>query len=89
MADPILSIITTVYNVRDYLPQTVQSILAQSFTDFELLLVDDGCPYGGGALCDQLAKLDPRIRVIHKPNGGPDLPPMRGWTKPGGGMWAL
>lgn len=71
MADPILSIITTVYNVRDYLPQTVQSILAQSFTDFELLLVDDGCPYGGGALCDQLAKLDPRIRVIHKPNGGP------------------
>ena len=55
MADPILSIITTVYNVRDYLPQTVQSILAQSFTDFELLLVDDGCPYGSGALCDQLA----------------------------------
>ena len=68
---PTLSIITTVYRVRDYLPQTVASILNQTFTDFELILVEDGCPDGCGALCDQLAQQDKRIRVIHKPNGGP------------------
>ena len=68
---PKVSIITSVYNARDYLPITVDSILAQTFTDFELLLVEDGSPNGCGALCDELAKRDPRIRVFHKPNGGP------------------
>ncbi len=68
---PTLSIITTVYNAKDYLPRTVRSILAQTFTDFELILVEDGSPNGCGELCDQLALTDPRIRVIHKPNGGP------------------
>lgn len=68
---PTISIITTVYDAKDYLPLTVQSILAQSFSDFELILVEDGSPNGCGELCDQLAKTDPRIRVVHKPNGGP------------------
>ena len=68
---PTISIVTTVYDARDYLPRTVQSILAQTFTDFELLLVEDGSPNGCGALCDELARTDPRIRVFHKPNGGP------------------
>ena len=68
---PKISIITNVYDAKDYLPKTVQSILAQTFTDFELLLVEDGSPNGCGELCDELAKLDPRIRVFHKPNGGP------------------
>lgn len=70
-AHPKISIITSVYNARDYLPRTVASILAQTFTDFELLLVEDGSPNGCGELCDELAKTDPRIRVFHKPNGGP------------------
>lgn len=68
---PAISIITTVYDAKDYLPLTVQSILAQSFSDFELILVEDGSPNGCGELCDQLAKTDPRIRVVHKKNGGP------------------
>lgn len=72
MADsPKISIITSVYNTQDYLARTVQSILAQTFTDFELLLVDDGSPDNSGALCDELAKTDSRIRVFHQPNGGP------------------
>lgn len=68
---PRLSIITTVYDAKDYLPATVQSILAQTFADFELLLVEDGSPNGCGELCDELAKQDARIRVFHKSNGGP------------------
>ena len=68
---PLISIITTVYDAKDYLPLTVKSILAQTFTDFELILVEDGSPNGCGELCDELAKTDGRIRVVHKPNGGP------------------
>ena len=68
---PVISVITTVYDAKEYLPRTVASILAQTFTDFELLLVEDGSPNGCGELCDALAQTDPRIRVFHKPNGGP------------------
>ncbi len=68
---PAISIITTVYDAKDYLPLTVESILAQTFADFELILVEDGSPNGCGELCDELAKTDGRIRVVHKPNGGP------------------
>ena len=68
---PTISIITTVYDAKEYLPLTVQSILDQSFSDFELILVEDGSPNGCGELCDQLALTDARIRVVHKPNGGP------------------
>lgn len=68
---PVISIVTTVYDAKDYLPATVKSILGQTFRDFELLLVEDGSPNGCGELCDELAKTDPRIRVFHKPNGGP------------------
>ena len=68
---PTISIITTVYDAKEYLPATVASILAQTFADFELILVDDGSPNGCGVLCDALAAQDGRIRVLHKPNGGP------------------
>lgn len=68
---PEISIITTFYDAVDYLPLTVKAILASTFTDFELLLVDDGGPNNAGAVCDELAKTDSRIRVFHKPNGGP------------------
>ena len=62
----------------------MRSILAQSFTDFELLLVEDGSPNGCGELCDELAKTDPRIRVFHKENGGPASALNVGWTMPAG-----
>ena len=69
MDHPKISIITTVYKTGHYLPLTVQSILAQTFTDFELLLVDDGSPDNSGEVADALAKTDARIRVFHKENG--------------------
>ena len=64
MDHPKISIITTVYKTGHYLPLTVQSILAQTFTDFELLLVDDGSPDNSGEVADALAKTDARIRVL-------------------------
>ena len=68
---PKISIISTVYNTGPYLRPAVESILAQTFTDFELLLVDDGSHDGSAAVCDALAQEDARIRVFHQPNGGP------------------
>ncbi len=65
-----ISVIVPVYKVEAYLDRCVSSILAQSFPDFELILVDDGSPDSCGALCDGYAKTDPRIHVIHQENGG-------------------
>ena len=65
-----ISVIVPVYNVEPYLRRCVDSILAQTFTDFELILVDDGSPDNCGAICDEYAEKDGRIRVIHKENGG-------------------
>lgn len=65
-----LSIIVPVYNVVEFLPQCVESILAQTYTDFELILADDGSTDGSGALCDRLALRDSRIRVLHQENSG-------------------
>ncbi len=64
------SIIVPIYNVEKYLDDCVKSILNQKFTDFELILVDDGSPDNCGAMCDDYAKTDERVKVIHKPNGG-------------------
>ena len=68
---PKISVITTVYDAKEYLPLTIKSILAQTHRDLELILVDDGSPNGCGAICDEWAAKDSRIKVIHKPNGGP------------------
>ncbi|MDU2552528.1 MAG: glycosyltransferase family 2 protein, partial [Staphylococcus epidermidis] len=65
-----ISIIVPVYNVENYLKKCVESILSQTFTDFELLLVDDGSTDSSGEMCDELKRLDERIKVIHKENGG-------------------
>ena len=65
-----LSIIVPVYNVEPYLRRCVDSILAQTFTDFEVILVDDGSPDNCGAICDEYAAKDERVKVIHKENGG-------------------
>ena len=67
---PLISVIVPVYKTEEWLPLCVNSILAQSFRDFELILVDDGSPDGSGKLCDDLASRDDRIRVLHKENGG-------------------
>lgn len=68
--EPKISVIVPVYKVEKYLPRCVDSILSQSFTDFELILVDDGSPDNCGKICDEYAQKDSRVRVFHKSNGG-------------------
>ena len=68
--NPIISIIVPVYNVEHYLRQCVDSILVQTFRDFELILVDDGSPDACPAICDEYAATDKRVHVIHQQNGG-------------------
>ncbi len=65
-----VSVIMPVYNSEEYLSKAVDSVLAQEFDGFELILVDDGSPDGSGAICDAYAAKDSRVRVIHKKNGG-------------------
>ena len=67
---PELSIIVPVYKVEKYLPRCIDSILAQSFQDFELILIDDGSPDNCGQICDDYAARDSRIKVIHQQNAG-------------------
>lgn len=65
-----ISVIVPVYNVKPYLEKCVKSILNQSFNDFEIILVDDGSTDGSADICDKLAKIDSKIKVIHKENQG-------------------
>lgn len=67
---PFFSVIIPIYNVEQYLCECVDSVLRQSFSDIEVILVDDGSPDNCGAICDDYQKRDPRIRCVHKPNGG-------------------
>ena len=68
--DPIISIIVPIYNVGKYLPKCIESILNQTFKNFELILVNDGSTDNSGVVCDDYAKKDTRIKIIHKSNGG-------------------
>lgn len=65
-----ISVIVPVYNVEQYLERCVDSIINQTYTNLEIILVNDGSTDNSGKLCDELAKKDERIRVIHKENGG-------------------
>lgn len=65
-----ISVILPIYNVEAYLPQSVESVLNQTYKDLEIILVDDGAKDSSGSLCDEYAKKDSRIKVIHKTNGG-------------------
>lgn len=68
--DELISIVVPVYKVEKYIDQCVQSILEQTYANWELILVDDGSPDRCGEICDNYAKQDDRIFVIHKENGG-------------------
>lgn len=68
--NPKLSVVIPIYKVEDYLERCVKSVLNQDYRDLEVILVDDGSPDRCPQICDELAKTDDRIVVIHKPNGG-------------------
>ena len=70
MSDIKISVIMPVYNVEAYVAKAIESMLAQTLTDFEFLIVDDGTKDKSGIICDEYAKKDSRIHVIHKENGG-------------------
>ena len=70
MEDKMISIIVPVYNAEKYLDACVESIIRQTYTNWELILVDDGSKDSSPEMCDKWSKADPRIRVIHKTNGG-------------------
>lgn len=78
MPAPSLSIIVPVFNVERYLHECVNAILAQRFTEFEVILIDDGSPDGCPEICDAYAKQDPRVQVIHQANEGPQSACIRG-----------
>lgn len=69
-AKPLVSIIVPVYNVEQYLKDTVKSVQDQTYEHVEIMLIDDGSPDNSGAVCDELAKSDNRIKVIHQKNMG-------------------
>lgn len=78
MEEPKISVVVPVYNGEKYLGECINSILGQSFRDFELILLDDGSPDGSGTICDSYAEKDSRIRVIHKANEGINRTRQRG-----------
>lgn len=65
-----ISVIVPIYNIEKWLQRCIDSILAQTYRDFELLLIDDGSTDSSGAICDEYAEKDSRVRIVHKPNGG-------------------
>ncbi len=70
MEDKLISIIIPVYNVERYLRECIDSIIAQTYKNLEIILVDDGSSDKSGEICDEYSKKDSRIKVIHKKNGG-------------------
>lgn len=67
---PAVSVIVPVYNTQKYLRRCLDSILAQTFTDWECLVIDDGSTDSSPAICDEYAAADTQFRVFHKANGG-------------------
>ena len=70
MKHPLLSVIVPVYNVEPYISRCVDSVINQTYKNLEIILVDDGSTDDSGKICDEYAKIDSRIKVIHKKNGG-------------------
>lgn len=67
---PKVSVIIPIYNVKNYVKKSIESAINQTEKDIQIVLVDDGSSDGSGKICDQYAKMDDRIKVIHKENGG-------------------
>ena len=78
MTNPKISVIVPVYKAEHYLARCVDTLLAQTFDDFEAILVDDGSPDNRGAICDEYALKDKRVRVIHQPNAGVSMARQKG-----------
>ena len=70
MSSPVVSLVIPIYNVERYLRRCLESVLAQTFTDFEAICVDDGSTDSSGAILDEYAAADKRIQAVHKANGG-------------------
>lgn len=70
MKKTFVSVVVPVYNVEPFLPECVESILAQTWQNYEVILVDDGSTDSSGKMCDDYARKNTRVRVIHKKNGG-------------------
>lgn len=68
--NPLISLVIPVYNVEKYLDKCLQSVLAQTYDNYEVILIDDGSTDNSGKMCDEYAEKDNRITVYHKPNGG-------------------
>lgn len=81
MNNPFVSVVIPVYNAEQFLPNSIESVLGQSFVDFELLLIDDGSTDNSGAICDAYAEKDNRIRVFHVDNGGASSARNRGLSE--------
>ena len=69
-ANPLVSVIVPIYNVEKYIQKCVDSIIGQTYSNLEIILVDDGSPDNCPAICDEYQRKDHRVKVIHKPNGG-------------------
>lgn len=70
-ANPLISIIIPVYNSERFLHRCLNSVVNQTYKDFEVILVDDGSHDESGVICDEYAAKDNRFRIFHNPNGGP------------------
>ena len=70
MEKDLISVIVPVYKVEKYLEKCIESVLKQTYTNLQIILVDDGSPDNCGKICDEYKEIDSRIKVIHKMNGG-------------------
>lgn len=68
--NPLISIVIPIYKVEKYLRRCIDSVIYQSYKDIEIILVDDGSPDNCPMICDDYARMDSRIKVLHKKNGG-------------------
>lgn len=81
-----ITVAVPIYNMEQYLHRSVPALLSQTYSDFEILLVDDGSTDRSLEICEQYAESDPRIRVFHQKNGGPSSARNRGIENARGGV---